>query len=411
MEVYDELKARGLIAQATDEEKTRELLNNGKATFYIGFDPTADSLHVGHFLQMVVMAHMQRAGHRPIALLGGGTAMVGDPTGRTDMRKMLSKETISHNIECFKKQMSHMIDFTDGKALMVNNGDWLLNLNYVDFLREIGVHFSVNRMLTFECFKSRLERGLSFLEFNYMLMQSYDFYRLFSDYGCTLELGGDDQWGNILAGTELIRKMTGKDAFGLTFTLLTTSEGKKMGKTQNGAVWLDPEKTSPFDFYQYWRNIGDADVIKMLRMITFVPLQQIDEMSSLKGSELNRAKELLAYEVTKMVHGEQEARKAAESAKALFGAGTSNKDMPTAELVADDFTSGKIGVIDLLMKSGLISTRGEGRRLIDQGGIFVNDEKVTSLSVDFDASDFDKEFVVRKGKKSFRKIVKSSAAK
>ena len=411
MEVYDELKARGLIAQATDEEKTRELLNNGKATFYIGFDPTADSLHVGHFLQMVVMAHMQRAGHRPIALLGGGTAMVGDPTGRTDMRKMLSKETISHNIECFKKQMSHMIDFTDGKALMVNNGDWLLNLNYVDFLREIGVHFSVNRMLTFECFKSRLERGLSFLEFNYMLMQSYDFYRLFSDYGCTLELGGDDQWGNILAGTELIRKMTGKDAFGLTFTLLTTSEGKKMGKTQNGAVWLDPEKTSPFDFYQYWRNIGDADVIKMLRMITFVPLQQIDEMSSLKGSELNRAKELLAYEVTKMVHGEQEARNAAAAAKALFGAGTSNKDMPTAELVADDFTSGKIGVIDLLMKSGLISTRGDGRRLIDQGGIFVNDEKVTSLSVDFDASDFDKEFVVRKGKKSFRKIVKSSAAK
>lgn len=411
MKVYDELKARGLIAQATDEEKTRELLNNGKATFYIGFDPTADSLHVGHFLQMVVMSHMQRAGHRPIALLGGGTAMVGDPTGRTDMRKMLSKETISHNIECFKKQMSHMIDFTDGKALMVNNGDWLLNLNYVDFLREIGVHFSVNRMLTFECFKSRLERGLSFLEFNYMLMQSYDFYRLFSDYGCTLELGGDDQWGNILAGTELIRKMTGKDAFGLTFTLLTTSEGKKMGKTQNGAVWLDPEKTSPFDFYQYWRNIGDADVIKMLRMITFVPLQQIDEMSSLKGSELNRAKELLAYEVTKMVHGEQEARNAAAAAKALFGAGTSNKDMPTAELVADDFTSGKIGVIDLLMKSGLISTRGEGRRLIDQGGIFVNDEKVTSLSVDFGASDFDKEFIIRKGKKSFRKIVKSDAAK
>jgi tyrosyl-tRNA synthetase len=406
MGIYDELKARGLIAQATDEEKTRELLNNGKATFYIGFDPTADSLHVGHFMQMVIIAHMQRAGHMPIALFGGGTAMVGDPSGRTDMRKMLSQETIRHNIECFKKQMSHIVDFSEGKALMLNNGDWLLDLNYIDFLRDIGVHFSVNRMLTFECFKSRLERGLSFLEFNYMLMQSYDFYKLFCDYGCTLELGGDDQWGNILAGTELIRKKTGKDAYGLTFTLLTNSEGKKMGKTQSGAVWLDPEKTSPFDFYQYWRNIADADVIKMLRMITFVPLEQIDQMSSLQGSELNRAKELLAFEVTKMVHGEEEAHKAAEAAKALFGSGTSGKDIPTAQLVEADFEGGKIGIIDLLMKSGIISTRGEGRRLIDQGGIFVNDAKVASVGAEYAAADFDKEFIIRKGKKTFRKITK-----
>jgi tyrosyl-tRNA synthetase len=406
MGIYDELKARGLIAQATDEEKTRELLNNGKATFYIGFDPTADSLHVGHFMQMVIIAHMQRAGHMPIALFGGGTAMVGDPSGRTDMRKMLSQETIRHNIECFKKQMSHIVDFSEGKALMLNNGDWLLDLNYIDFLRDIGVHFSVNRMLTFECFKSRLERGLSFLEFNYMLMQSYDFYKLFCDYGCTLELGGDDQWGNILAGTELIRKKTGKDAYGLTFTLLTNSEGKKMGKTQSGAVWLDPEKTSPFDFYQYWRNIADADVIKMLRMITFVPLEQIDQMSSLQGSELNRAKELLAFEVTKMVHGEEEAHKAAEAAKALFGSGTSGKDIPTAQLVEADFEGGKIGIIDLLMKSGIISTRGEGRRLIDQGGIFVNDAKVASVGAEYAAADFDNEFIIRKGKKTFRKITK-----
>jgi tyrosyl-tRNA synthetase len=355
---------------------------------------------------MVIIAHMQRAGHMPIALFGGGTAMVGDPSGRTDMRKMLSQETIRHNIECFKKQMSHIVDFSEGKALMLNNGDWLLDLNYIDFLRDIGVHFSVNRMLTFECFKSRLERGLSFLEFNYMLMQSYDFYKLFCDYGCTLELGGDDQWGNILAGTELIRKKTGKDAYGLTFTLLTNSEGKKMGKTQSGAVWLDPEKTSPFDFYQYWRNIADADVIKMLRMITFVPLEQIDQMSSLQGSELNRAKELLAFEVTKMVHGEEEAHKAAEAAKALFGSGTSGKDIPTAQLVEADFEGGKIGIIDLLMKSGIISTRGEGRRLIDQGGIFVNDAKVASVGAEYAAADFDKEFIIRKGKKTFRKITK-----
>lgn len=406
MEVFEELRRRGLIAQLTDEEKIRSLLGSEKVTFYIGFDPTADSLHVGHFLQLMAMAHLQRAGHRPIAVLGGGTAMVGDPTGRTDMRKMMSQETISKNIERFRMQMSHFVDFSDGKALMVNNGDWLLNLNYIDFLRDIGVHFSVNRMLTFECFKSRLERGLSFLEFNYMLMQSYDFYRLFCDHNCILELGGDDQWANILAGVELIRKVTTKDAYGLTFTLLTTSEGKKMGKTQNGAVWLDPEKTSPYDFYQYWRNVDDADVLKLLRMITFVPLDQIKQMESLQGSELNKAKELLAYEVTKLVHGEQEADKASEAAKALFGAGQDSANMPSTVITDEDFTDGRVVIIDLLVKSGLAASRGDGRRLIDQGGVFVNDKKISSLNEDFGAEDFSGAFIIRKGKKSFHKIIK-----
>jgi tyrosyl-tRNA synthetase len=404
MGVYDELKSRGLIAQATDEEKIRELLNNGKVTFYIGFDPTADSLHVGHFLQLMVMAHMQRAGHRPIAVLGGGTAMVGDPSGRSDMRKMMTQETINHNIARFKQQMSSLVDFTDDKALMINNADWLLNLNYVDFLRDIGVHFSVNRMLTFECFKSRLERGLSFLEFNYMLMQSYDFYKLYSDYGCTLELGGDDQWANIIAGVELIRKVTTKDAYGLTFTLLTNSEGKKMGKTQNGAVWLDPKKTSPYEFYQYWRNVDDADVLKLLRMITFMPLEQIAQLESLQGSELNKAKELLAYEVTKLVHGKQEAEKAGEAAKALFGAGHGDNNMPSTAISHDDLKDGRIAILDLLVKSGLAGSRGDGRRLIEQGGIFVNDEKIPSLSADFGPEDFEKSFIIKKGKKAFHKI-------
>jgi tyrosyl-tRNA synthetase len=404
MGVFEELTQRGLIAQSTNEEEIKRLLNQEKVTFYIGFDPTADSLHVGHFLQLMVMAHMQRAGHRPIAILGGGTAMVGDPTGRTDMRRMMTQETIRHNIACFQKQMSRFIDFSDGKALMVNNADWLLNLNYIDFLRDVGVHFSVNRMLTFECFKTRLERGLSFLEFNYMLMQSYDFYRLFEDYGCTMELGGDDQWANIIGGIELIRKKCGREVFGMTFTLLTNSEGKKMGKTQNGAVWLDPEKTSPYDFYQYWRNVDDADVIKLLKMITFLPLSEIAKMEKLRGSELNRAKEILAFEVTKLVHGQQEAQKAQDATKTLFGAGGDGKNIPSTMIGQADFTDGVVTILELLVKSGLAPSKGEGRRLVEQGGISVNGEKVTSVVQTYATADFSDSFVIRKGKKVFQKI-------
>ena len=404
MSVYDELLRRGLIAQTTDADKIRELLEKEKITFYIGFDPTADSLHVGHFLQLMVMAHLQRAGHRPIALLGGGTAMVGDPTGRTDMRKMLTQETIRENIARFKVQMSHFLDFSEGRALMINNGDWLLNLNYVDFLRQIGVHFSINRMLTFECYKSRLERGLSFLEFNYMLMQSYDFYRLFCDHGCLMQLGGDDQWANIIGGVELIRKVTGKDAYGMTFTLLTNSEGKKMGKTQNGAVWLDPHKTTPYDFYQYWRNVDDADVIKMLKMITFLPLNRIAELAKLQGSELNRAKEILAYEVTRLVHGQQEADKAQEATWALFGAGGNRENMPSTALGHADFTDGTVTIIDLLVKTRLAASRGDARRLIEQGGVTVNDRKITSIGESFPASAFEQPFLIRKGKKIFHRV-------
>ena len=405
MGVFEELRDRGLIAQMTDEVKTRELLENEKVTFYIGFDPTADSLHVGHFLQLMVMAHMQRAGHRPIAVLGGGTAMVGDPSGRTDMRQMMTKETISHNIERFKTQMSRFIDFSDGKALMINNGDWLFNLNYIDFLRDIGVHFSVNRMLTFDCFKSRLEKGLSFLEFNYMLMQSYDFYRLFLDYNCKMQLGGDDQWANIIGGIELIRKTTTSEAYGITFTLLTTSEGKKMGKTQNGAVWLDAEKTSPYNFFQYWRNVDDADVIKLLRMITFVPLERIEELALLEGSELNKAKELLAYELTKLVHGEIEADKALEATRALFVTGGNSENMPSTTLSQADFTNGRITILELLFKSGLSASKGDARRLVEQGGIAVNESKITSLTEDFEIDVFSKTFIIKKGKKMFHKFI------
>ena len=404
MEVFDELCERGLIAQTTDEAAIRKLLENEKVTFYIGFDPTADSLHVGHFLQMMVMAHLQRAGHRPIALLGGGTAMVGDPTGRTDMRKMMTRETIQHNVDCFRGQMSRFIDFSDGKAKMINNGDWLLHLNYVDFLREIGVHFSVNRMLTFECYKSRLERGLSFLEFNYMLMQSYDFYRLFCDQGCVMQLGGDDQWANILGGVELIRKITGKDAYGMTFTLLTNSEGKKMGKTQNGAVWLDATKTTPYEFYQYWRNVDDADVIRMLKMLTFLPLSQIDELSRLTGSELNRAKELLAYELTRTVHGQAEAEKAQAATRALFGTGGDIAHMPTTAIATDDLQDGCISILDLMLKTGLAASKGDARRLIEQGGVAVNGEKVAAVTQSFAAADFTKDFIIRKGKKAYHRV-------
>ncbi|HEX2938863.1 MAG TPA: tyrosine--tRNA ligase [Ruminiclostridium sp.] len=404
MTLFEELKERGLIAQMTDEEQIKNLLNNEKITFYTGYDPTADSLHVGHFLQLVVMAHMQRAGHRPIAILGGGTAMVGDPTGRTDMRKMMTKETIAHNVDCFRKQMSRFIDFSDGKALMVNNADWLLNENYIDFLRNVGIHFSVNRMLTFECFKSRMERGLSFLEFNYMLMQSYDFYRLHEDYGCVMELGGDDQWANIIGGIELVRKKTGKDVFGMTFTLLTTSDGKKMGKTRGGAIWLDPEKTPPYEFFQYWRNVEDSSVIKLLKMLTFLPLDEIKKYEKLEGSELNKAKEVLAYEVTKLVHGEEEANKALEATHALFGSGGDIKDMPFTELAHEDFNDDVITVIDLLVKSKLAPSRGEARRLITQGGISVNNEKIESIGSEFKKEDFEQDFILKKGKKVYHRF-------
>lgn len=405
MKVFEELQNRGLIAQTTHEEKIRELLDNGKVSFYIGFDPTADSLHVGHFLQLMVMSHLQRAGHRPIAILGGGTAMVGDPTGRTDMRKMLSKEEIDRNIANFRRQMSRFVDFSEGRALMVNNADWLLKLNYVDFLRDIGVHFSVNKMLTAECFKTRLERGLSFIEFNYMLMQSYDFYRLSRDYGCVMELGGDDQWSNILGGIELIRRIESKEAYGMTFTLLTNSEGKKMGKTAGGAIWLDPEKTKPYDFYQYWRNVDDADVIKMLKMVTFVPLAEIDKLAALKGKELNKAKEILAYEVTKLVHGEQEAEKARAATQALFVSGSDNENIPSTEIGEQNFTDGKINILDLLILCGLAPSKSEARRLVSQGGVAVNGEKAESASLEIPIAAFNTPVVLKKGKKVFHKAV------
>ena len=385
MTVFDELKARGLLAQLTDEEEIKELINHGKATFYIGFDPTADSLHVGHFMALCLMKRLQMAGNKPIALIGGGTGMVGDPSGRTDMRTMMTTEQIAHNCDCFKEQMSRFIDFSEGKALMVNNADWLMGLNYIELLREVGAHFSVNRMLTAECYKQRMEKGLSFLEFNYMIMQSYDFYELFQKYGCNMQFGGDDQWSNMLGGTELIRRKLGKDAYAMTITLLLNSEGKKMGKTQKGAVWLDPKKTSPFEFYQYWRNVADADVLKCIRMLTFLPLEEIDKMDTWEGSQLNQAKEILAYELTNMVHGEEEARKAQEGARALFSTGNA-AEMPTAELSDEDFSEGKIDLINVLVKSGLVSTRSEGRRAIEQGGVSLDGEKETDIKKQYEKS-------------------------
>ena len=406
MGIYEELVARGLIAQVTDEDRIKDLVNNGKATFYIGFDPTADSLHVGHFMALCLMKRLQEAGNKPIALIGGGTAMIGDPSGRTDMRQMMTPETIQHNCDCFKKQMSRFIDFSDGKALMVNNADWLMGLNYIEVLREVGAHFSVNRMLTAECYKQRMEKGLSFLEFNYMIMQAYDFYELYQKYGCNLEFGGDDQWSNMLAGTELIRRKLGKDASAMTITLLLNSEGKKMGKTQSGAVWLDPNKTSPFDFYQYWRNVDDADVIKCMRLLTFLPLEQIDEMAKWEGSQLNKAKEILAYELTNLVHGEEEAKKAQEGARALFSGGADTAHMPSTELTDEDFTEeGTIDLITMLIKTGLVPTRSEGRRAIEQGGVSIDGEKITDIkhTVAKDSLTGDG-VVLKRGKKKFNKV-------
>ena len=405
MGIYEELQARGLIAQVTDEELIRKLINNGEATFYIGFDPTADSLHVGHFMALCLMKRLQEAGNRPIALIGGGTAMIGDPSGRTDMRQMMTKETIDHNCECFKKQMSRFIDFSEGKALMVNNADWLLDLNYIEVLREVGAHFSVNRMLTAECYKQRMEKGLSFLEFNYMIMQSYDFYALYQRYGCNLQFGGDDQWSNMLGGTELIRRKLGKDASAMTITLLLNSEGKKMGKTQKGAVWLDPNKTSPFEFYQYWRNVADADVLKCLRMLTFLPLEQIDEMDKWEGSQLNTAKEILAYELTKLVHGEEEANQAQKAAKALFVGGGMAGSVPTKEYPKETLDNG-IDIITLLVEAKLAASRSEGRRLVQQGGVTVNDVKVPAFDTVYSSKDFNEEgaLMIRKGKKGFCQI-------
>ena len=406
MGIYEELQARGLIAQVTNEEEIREMVNHGKAVFYIGFDPTADSLHVGHFMALCLMKRLQMAGNKPIALLGGGTGMIGDPSGRTDMRQMMTVETIQHNCECFQKQMSRFIDFSEGKAMVVNNADWLMDLNYVELLREVGPHFSVNRMLSAECYKQRMERGLSFLEFNYMIMQSYDFYMLYQKYGCNMQFGGDDQWSNMLGGTELIRRKLGEDAHAMTITLLLNSEGKKMGKTQSGAVWLDPEKTSPFDFYQYWRNVDDSDVLKCLRMLTFLPLEQIEEMDRWEGSQLNKAKEILAYELTKLVHGEEEAQKAQDGAKALFGMGSNTENMPTTELTAADLENGQISVLDLLLKTGLVPSKAEGRRLVQQGGISVDDDKVTDTAKAFTADDFhDGQLIIKKGKKVFHKAL------
>lgn len=406
MTVFEELKARGLLAQLTDEKEIRELVDNGKATFYIGFDPTADSLHVGHFMALCLMKRLQMAGNKPIALLGGGTAMIGDPSGRSDMRTMMTKETIQHNVDCFKKQMSRFIDFSEGKALMVNNADWLLDLNYVELLRDVGAHFSVNRMLTAECYKQRMEKGLSFLEFNYMIMQSYDFLALYEKYGCNMQFGGDDQWSNMLGGTELIRRKLGKDAYAMTITLLLNSEGKKMGKTQRGAVWLDPNKTSPFEFYQYWRNVADADVLKCLRMLTFLPIEQIDEMDGWEGSRLNRAKEILAYELTNLVHGQEEAEKAQESAKALF-AGGSAAGMPTCELSEEDFRDGSIDILEVLVKSGLTTSRSEARRAVEQGGVTVENEKVSDIKTVYAPEQFAGEgIVVKRGKKNFKRIIR-----
>ena len=406
MGVYEELVARGLIAQVTDEEEIRELVNSGKATFYIGFDPTADSLHVGHFMALCLMKRLQMAGNKPIALVGGGTGMIGDPSGRTDMRQMMTKETIQHNVDCFKKQMSRFIDFSEGKALLVNNADWLLSLNYVDVLREVGACFSVNKMLSAECYKQRMERGLSFLEFNYMIMQSYDFYKLYKDYGCNMQFGGDDQWSNMLGGTELIRRKLGKNAYAMTINLLLNSEGKKMGKTQSGAVWLSAEKTSPYDFYQYWRNVDDGDVIKCLKMLTFLPLEEIDELAKLEGSEINKAKEILAHELTELVHGKEEADKAQEAARAIFANKTNTDNMPSTTLAEADFADGEIGILDLMKKCGLIPSNGEGRRLIQQGGVSVDDEKVTDVYAKVAKSDFEKGYVViKKGKKVYHKAI------
>ena len=406
MTVYDELVARGLIAQVTDEEEIKELINSGKAVFYIGFDPTADSLHVGHFMALCLMKRLQMAGNKPIALIGGGTAMIGDPSGRTDMRQVMTKETIQHNCDCFKKQMERFIEFGEGKAQMVNNASWLLDLNYIDVLRDVGACFSVNNMLRAECYKQRMEKGLSFLEFNYMIMQSYDFYHLYQNYGCNMQFGGDDQWSNMLGGTELIRKKLGKDAYAMTITLLLNSEGKKMGKTAKGAVWLDPNKTSPYDFYQYWRNVDDADVLKCIRMLTFIPLEEIDAMDSWQGSELNKAKEILAYELTKLVHGEEEANKAQETAKSLFGATINVDTMPTFELSADDFVDDAIAVNEVLVKAGIAKSKGEGRRLIEQGGVSVDEVKPTSPVAVISKSDFDKGYVIiKKGKKVFIKVI------
>ena len=405
MTLYDELVARGLIAQVTDEEEIKELINEGKAVFYIGFDPTADSLHVGHFMALCLMKRLQMAGNKPIALIGGGTAMIGDPSGRTDMRQMMTKETIDHNVECFKKQMSRFIDFSDGKAMIVNNADWLMDLNYMEVLRDIGPHFSVNRMLAAECYKQRMEKGLTFLEFNYMIMQSFDFYNLYQKYGCNMEFGGDDQWSNMLGGTELIRRKLGKDAYAMTINLLLNSEGKKMGKTQSGAVWLDPEKTSPFDFYQYWRNVSDADVLKCLRMLTFLPLEQIDEMDKWEGSQLNQAKEILAFELTKLVHGEEEAVKAQEGAKALFACGNA-ADMPEVKLTDEDFNDGQIGILNLLVKAGLAASNGEARRNVQQGGVSIDGEKIDDVKAMIAKDSIGEEgIVLKRGKKKFMKIV------
>lgn len=406
MGVYEELQERGLIAQITNEDEVRELINNGKAVFYIGFDPTADSLHVGHFMALCLMKRLQMAGNKPIALIGGGTGMIGDPSGKTDMRKMLTPEIIQHNCDCFKKQMSKFIDFSDGKAMMVNNADWLLDLNYINVLREVGACFSVNRMLSFECYKQRMERGLSFLEFNYMIMQSYDFYTLYKKYGCNLQFGGDDQWSNMIGGMELIRRKLQGNANAMTITLLTNSEGKKMGKTEKGAVWLDAEKTSPYEFYQYWRNVGDDDVIKCMKLLTFIPMEQINEYAKLEGAELNKVKEVLAFELTKMIHGEEEATKAQNAAKALFAGGADNSHMPETVLTDDDFTDGSIMLLDMMVKASIIKSKGEGRRLITQGGVSVNDEKATDPNMSFTTDDFANEIIVKKGKKVFHKFSK-----
>ncbi len=404
MKIYDELVARGLIAQVTDEEEIRELIDNGKATFYIGFDPTADSLHVGHFMALCLMKRLQMAGNRPIALIGGGTGYIGDPSGRTDMRSMMTPEQIQHNCDCFKKQMSRFIEFGEGKAQMVNNADWLLGLNYIELLRDVGACFSVNNMLRAECYKQRMEKGLSFLEFNYMIMQSYDFYHLFKEYGCNMQFGGDDQWSNMLGGSELIRKKLGKDAYAMTITLLLNSEGKKMGKTASGAVWLDPEKTSPYEFYQYWRNVADADVLKCIRMLTFLPLEEIDKMDEWEGSQLNTAKEILAFELTKLVHGEEEAQKAQAAARAIFAGGGSHENMPSTKLSDDDFKDGKIGVLDMMVKSGLAASKGEGRRLVIQGGVSIKGDKITDPQYALDKAAFENEVIMKKGKKVFHKF-------
>ena len=404
MELYDELVARGLIAQVTNEEEIKKMINNGKAVFYIGFDPTADSLHVGHFMALCLMKRLQMAGNRPIALIGGGTAMIGDPSGKTDMRKMLTKETIQHNVDCFKKQMSRFIEFGEDKAMLVNNADWILDLNYMDLLREVGPHFSVNRMLAAECYKQRMEKGLTFLEFNYMIMQSFDFYTLFQKYGCNMQFGGDDQWSNMLGGTELIRRKLGKDAHAMTINLLLNSEGKKMGKTESGAVWLDAEKTSPYEFFQYWRNVSDADVIKCLKMLTFLPLEEIEAMEKWEGSELNKAKEILAFELTQLVHGTEEANKAKEAAAALFAGGANSANMPKTVLTDDNFADGAIDILTLLVTAGMTASKSEARRAVEQGGVSVNGEKVTDVKAAYDKATFSEEFILKKGKKSFQRI-------